>query len=369
MHLTYGFFVDARDPEPWGKAFSYSFASHGALLLFLLISLHSKPAVQTVLTEVNFIEAEPVVTAPAPKEEQEEKPAEKKSIFKALIRSKSKPAQGKLMKGSGGRDASDRAAVKGGIDISGAKGTVQTNPELRNKVAVSNAQGRPDGQIVTSEPMTGPIVSVDQFGIVGKKRGSLVQLAGDTGGTKKGLVSIPEGAGYRKGPQIALATMDVGELRKKETSLGVPLVSQGVVTGSLGGRIRELATSGVGQKRKASAENLKANPFDKDKWGKTKGPFSMEGPLKYRKILKMDLPPYPRWAEEKAIETSVSFRLWVNAKGRVKDNMYLEKTSGYSELDHLAKEALMKFIFVPLPSNLPQDDEWGVATFRFELTK
>ena len=95
----------------------------------------------------------------------------------------------------------------------------------------------------------------------------------------------------------------------------------------------------------------------------------MEGPLKYRKILKMELPPYPRWAEEKGLEMSVSIRLWVDAKGKVKDNMYLEKTSGYSELDHTAMDALKKFIFVQIPSDQAQDDEWGVATFRFELKK
>ena len=39
---------------------------------------------------------------------------------------------------------------------------------------------------------------------VGKKRGALIQLAGDTGGTKKGAISIPEGSGYHGKTQIAL---------------------------------------------------------------------------------------------------------------------------------------------------------------------
>jgi TonB family protein len=123
----------------------------------------------------------------------------------------------------------------------------------------------------------------------------------------------------------------------------------------------------LGQKRKTAIESLKANPLDDGKWGKNTGPFSMEGPLKYRKILKMELPPYPRWAEEKGLEASVSIRLWVDPRGKVKENMYLEKTSGYSEIDHVAMEALMNFKFVPIPSDLTQEDEWGVATFRFEL--
>jgi TonB family protein len=95
----------------------------------------------------------------------------------------------------------------------------------------------------------------------------------------------------------------------------------------------------------------------------------MEGPLKYRKILKMELPPYPRWAEEQGLEASVSFRLWVDPRGRVKENLYLEKASGSGELDALAKQALQRFVFVPIPEGQPQEDEWGVATFRFEFRK
>ncbi|OVE78069.1 hypothetical protein BVX98_01455, partial [bacterium F11] len=168
--------------------------------------------------------------------------------------------------------------------------------------------------------------------------------------------------------KIALDTMDLDELKKQESSIGSPLVSQNVVSGSLPGRVKQLARAN-NRKKKATMEYLKTNPLDKDMWGKSKGPFSMEGPLKYRKILKMELPPYPRWAEEKGLEASVSIRLWVNPKGRVIDNMYLEKTTGYSELDHLAMEALRRFIFVSLPDDQLQEDEWGVATFRYELRK
>ena len=79
----------------------------------------------------------------------------------------------------------------------------------------------------------------------------------------------------------------------------------------------------------------------------------------------MELPPYPRWAEEKALEATVSIRLWVNPKGQVLENFYLERTTGYSELDHLAMDALRRFVFVPIPNNLPQEDEWGGAGYGY----
>src|SRR5687767_13353354 len=159
MHLpmTFGTIVQAQDREPWGKAFSYSVGSHAVLLIFLFIGMKSQPVVQTVLTEVNFIERAP---APPPVTEaaETERQPEKKSLFKTIMK-RGKSSDAKALRGSGGEDARDRSAVRGGIDISSAKGTVKTNPELTNKVAVSNASGRPDGQVVTSEQMSGPIVS------------------------------------------------------------------------------------------------------------------------------------------------------------------------------------------------------------------
>jgi TonB family protein len=277
------------------------------------------------------------------------------------------------------------AAVDGTVDGSGTgsggaggalgpdagKGPIATHPELSNTSTISSEHGTPDGDVVVSQPLSGPIVALDEFGLVGRSKGALKPFAARTEGRPGSGPSLPLGNEQNQsGPQVVLSRQSTGDLRKAESSLGTPLFSEkGAVTEGMKGRLKELASGAVGDGSKARMEHLKANPLDKDKWGNKKGPFSIEGPLKYRKILKMELPPYPRWAEEKAIEAAVSIRLWVDSKGIVKDNMYLEKTSGYNELDYLAKEALMKFIFVPIPKDQTQEDEWGVATFRFELVK
>jgi TonB family protein len=336
--------IQTRDPEPWGKAFSYSLFFHGAaVMLMLLLSMSEKKAVQTILREVTFIE-KPVVTA-APEQAVSE--------------------------GSGGKGT----RVGEGSVGSGFQGKVEraaSHPEMANVVPLSSPAGSAKGQVVTGVPMSGPIVSMGELGMVGVKKGGLRPLAGRTVGTAGGNPeSLPTGVVELKGtgPVIALAKEEVAAIQKKESSLGVPLISRQVVGNSLEGKVRQLAANALGEPRKVTPELLKANPLDSEKWGKRQGPFSMEGPLKYRKILKMELPPYPRWAEEQGIEATVSFRLWVDAKGKVKDNFYLEKTSGYSELDYLAKESLRRFNFVAIPSDQPQEDEWGVATFRFELKK
>lgn len=329
-----------QDPEPWGKALSYSTFVHGlAAFLFFALALGQKPVLQTVLTEVSFVEQKELIPdAPIP---------------------------------TGGSIRGDVAGGGGQLGAPGKAEPVESHTDLKNVVPYSSPQGSPDGTIVTDEAMSGPIIKTGDIGLVGRKKGALVPLVGRTEGrpAKNLLPTLTGGTGAEQNKPIALSTEDMGAIRKKEGSIGVPLISRSIASGAGAGtgQLQKLANSSAGAARDLKFEKLKANPLDEEKWGKSKGPFSMEGPLKYRKILKMNLPPYPRWAEEQGIEASVSFRLWVNPKGKVKPTLYLEKASGYAELDQLAKDALTQFIFVPLPETVTQEDEWGVATFRFEL--
>jgi len=328
-----------KESTPWPRALSYSTGTHSLLLLLLIFfGFQKEGPVKTYITEINFIEKPKVGVALTP--------VETTGV-------------------SGAKDS--RGTV--GATLKNAQ-PVESHQDLPKNVPVSSPQGSAQGTVVTAMPMTGPIVPVGEIGMIGKKKAALLPMTGATEGRRvTGTMTVATGKADEAGPQIALATQDIGDIKKKESSLGLPLVSDRVVADSMGDRMKVLASNSLGERRKPAAESLKANPFDKEKWGKAKGPFSIEGPLKYRKIVKMELPIYPRWAEEQGIEASVSFRLWVDPKGKVKDNMYLEKASGYSELDGLAKQALSKFVFIQLPSDQPQEDEWGVATFRFEFSK
>lgn len=332
-----------QDPQPWKKAYSYSVFGHSALLaLIMMLAIHSKRIPMTMLTEVTFIEQAVPQAA---------------GVEKSIA--KDEAAEGGFAPDSTGRSLKSDSEVY----------TSGSGP-LRVGDQNSPPSGKGSGKMGGNVPLSGPIVADEPIGWIGRKTGALIELPTRTGGTVGGGIKGGKESAGPMGEPVALSRLGVDEIQRKEAGIGAPLISENVVSGSLSGKTKGLAgLASPEEKRRSAMENLKANPTDKDKWGKQKGPFSMEGPLKYRKILKMELPPYPRWAEEKAIEASVSIRLWVNPKGKVIENMYLEKTSGYSELDHLAMEALQKFVFIAIPENLSQEDEWGVATFRFELKK
>lgn len=337
----------AREAQPWNRALSYSGFAHAALIAFLLLMKATQaPFPVAVLTEVNLIE----------------RPAAPAAAVRQPVAAANETARG-VPRGV----SPDSQVLKSRLEVN-ASGAAPAG------TGTTDAAGAKAGTTAGSvAPLSGPIVTSETLGFVGRRTGALVELTHRAGGaTGAAVAGLPRGS-QKSAEPIALGKMGVDEIRRRESSIGTPLVSENVLAdgiGVLGGRGKGLANAADGaEKRRAALESLKANPLDDDKWGKQKGPFSMEGPLKYRKILKMELPPYPRWAEEKAIEASVSIRLWVDARGRVKDNMYLEKTSGYSELDHVAMEALKGFLFVSIPAGASQEDEWGVATFRFELKR
>jgi TonB family protein len=324
-----------RTDEAWGKAFSYSAGIHTALFILLgLGAITHKALPIAYITDVKYVErAAPVQVSKAEPEKMMEDKS--KGGFFSRITAKSDEAT--------------------------------SRPNLPD-TSISSPRGTAAGSIVSPQPLSAPIIG-GTVGSIGVQRGSLRELAGNTGAKPgKGLL-MPES--QRSGPAkpVSLASVDVDKIRSSQTDAGVPMIGQDAIAGAMGGRAKELIGSPGTERKKLTAEDLKSNPLDREKWGKNKGPFSMEGPLKYRKILKMELPSYPRWAEEKGIEPSVSIRLWVDPKGKVRENMYLEKTSGYTEIDQLVMQALMKFVFVPLPKEQTQEDEWGVATFRFELKR
>jgi len=97
--------------------------------------------------------------------------------------------------------------------------------------------------------------------------------------------------------------------------------------------------------------------------------FSISGPLKGRKILKMKMPRYPRWAEEQGLEARIALRITVTARGRVKPDILIEQTSGFPEFDDLVLDAVRKMIYAPLPFESGNSDQWGIAAFNFKLKK
>ncbi len=101
--------------------------------------------------------------------------------------------------------------------------------------------------------------------------------------------------------------------------------------------------------------------------GTPEGNPQIEGELAARSIKRRVNPDYPDWAKKQGIEATVRFHLTVLPNGLLKDELELEQTSGYRELDRVVYEALIQWEFEPLPPELPQVDQSGIITFTFSL--
>jgi TonB family protein len=93
--------------------------------------------------------------------------------------------------------------------------------------------------------------------------------------------------------------------------------------------------------------------------------ISLAGPIAGRDITKKLLPKYPAWCLSKGISGVVKIRIEVNPGGNVRENVRVEISSGYPDLDQAVVNAIKAWMFAPLPSNVVQEVQWGIITFRF----
>ncbi|MEO0162399.1 MAG: energy transducer TonB [candidate division WOR-3 bacterium] len=93
--------------------------------------------------------------------------------------------------------------------------------------------------------------------------------------------------------------------------------------------------------------------------------ISLAGPIADRAILKKPLPQYPAWCLQKGISGMVKVRVEVNPDGQVRENIRIEISSGYPDLDQSVVNAVRLWLFAPLPANVKQEIQWGIITFKF----
>jgi len=91
--------------------------------------------------------------------------------------------------------------------------------------------------------------------------------------------------------------------------------------------------------------------------------ISITGEIRSRKVLKSLLPEYPVGLAGEGIEPVVVLRFTVLSDGRVKDRIFIKRTSGYGELDKLVINAMKKWVFAPTARR----EETGEIIFRFSL--
>ncbi|MEN8006960.1 MAG: TonB family protein [Candidatus Krumholzibacteriota bacterium] len=92
----------------------------------------------------------------------------------------------------------------------------------------------------------------------------------------------------------------------------------------------------------------------------------LAGEIANRPVVRHTMPAYPEWAKSQAVEATVTLYFVVLPDGRVKENIQIQKTAGFSDFDNSAIEALAQWRFQALSGGASQE-QWGTITFRFRL--
>jgi len=100
--------------------------------------------------------------------------------------------------------------------------------------------------------------------------------------------------------------------------------------------------------------------------GTAPGDILLEGPAAERPVVVSKLPQYPDWARKQAVEAVVTLHFSVLPDGRVREDVQVLKTGGFTEFDERAVAALREWRFVALADG-DASGQWGTITFRFRL--
>lgn len=95
--------------------------------------------------------------------------------------------------------------------------------------------------------------------------------------------------------------------------------------------------------------------------------MSLVGPVADRMLVEYGRPGYPDWAKREGIEGAVDLYFMVLPSGRVKENVLVQKTSGFEDFDRNAIEALLAWRFEPLDGGRT-GEQWGAITFDYRLS-
>lgn len=88
------------------------------------------------------------------------------------------------------------------------------------------------------------------------------------------------------------------------------------------------------------------------------------GPVADRAVVSYQVPDYPEWAKREGIEGTVTLYFFVLPDGHVKENVLVERTSGFTDFDDGAVKALLTWRFAALPGG---SEQWGRITFHYRL--
>lgn len=94
--------------------------------------------------------------------------------------------------------------------------------------------------------------------------------------------------------------------------------------------------------------------------------ISLAGPVSGRALVQYDPPAYPDWARREGVEVTVELSFTVLPSGRVKENIRVERTSGYRDFDQRALASLRQWRFESLGGGATSE-QWGRIEFNYRL--
>jgi TonB family protein len=349
-----------------GNAFTMAFVVHAAMFLWNPILLRGGGQQTTpFLMQVEYRDTLPPPPAPVAKK-PEPKPVVKKSKKSGISLAHQAPVAIHPVK----RLAKAAPPPAPKTRISAVKMPKFVPHASDEELAIASRPTRV-AQTTSLRPAAAPTISAPK--LRGKTRG--VRMAdvqfelterGGISGSGGHVVAIPIGSESGETASIASAPQLHDLPAGRHTSGSHYQAPLGDGVGELAGKNRKgyVGAIQVGVGEPSEEEVLAAGTGHGSSVGKG---VEIGGPVGDRKIMHRKVPEYPAWAEEKGISALVKIFFTVRADGSIRRTVRVVHSSGYTELDQLAKEALLDWRFSPTQARSTTEEAWGVITFRFTL--
>lgn len=288
------------------KTAGISLLLHGALLLWLLLYRTIAPAPE-VLTEISWIDPEPVRPAAAA------------------------PA------------AAPRAAEPGPVPSPSR----QTRHFVR-KTQRSDFAPKPQDELAANDRLRRTLASLERT--AQEERPRIAALAASNVPARPSLAAVADRAGSGSAP----AALERGAA---PAAAPVELARSGSRPAAPAMKLGTVPERPVEPAKAAGAESTARRVIDG---------MSLVGPVADRMLIRYRKPSYPERAKREGIEGAVDLYFIVLPGGRVKENVLVQKTSGFEEFDRNAIDALLAWEFEPLTGGRT-GEQWGAITFEYRL--
>jgi len=301
------------------KVIGLSFAIHAALILWLALH-HTLVGPPAGLTEISFID--PAPPAPAGAVVVPNAPVQKVKTFLASLPQAAEHFVRKTNEADFAPTPQDEGASEDKI-----------HRELAAFERRSNA-------------MSASIANIESSS--GSSRPALAGVPGGTG-PRTNAVSlsrgVPGGTGTGSSP-ISLGRGGTGTGHGGPASLS-PIVERGVA-----------AAAAKTPPKIETAESSSKRII---------GDATITGPVADRPLISYSKPQYPEWAKNEGVEATLNLYFIVLSDGRVKENILIQKTSGFEDFDDNAVQALKTWRFQPLKKG-QTGEQWGAITINYRLS-